>query len=150
MPHSTEPSLPDLFISYSHSDTDWLRNKLLPQIERVGLTTIIDYRDFQVGAMGLLEMERAVLESRHTLVVLSPEYLVSEWCTFEQVMAQTLDPAALRRRTLPVLRAKCEIPLRLRILQYRDLSKDTAEQWEAFARDVAGLRAIRKDEATFS
>jgi hypothetical protein len=36
----------DVFISYSHKDQEWVRNILLPTLEKQGLKVCIDYRDF--------------------------------------------------------------------------------------------------------
>ena len=46
----------------------------------------------------LTEMERCVQRSRKTLLVLTKEYLSSEWCEFENLITQTLDPGARQRR----------------------------------------------------
>lgn len=110
----------DVFISYSHKDAQWVQESLLPQLELAGNKVCIDFRDFQVGASSVSEMERAVLQSRRTLIVLSPAYIASEWGQFENTLAQTLDPAARQRRVLPLLLEPCEIPLRIRALTYLD------------------------------
>ena len=68
----------DVFISYSHADQEWVRRELPPRLERAGLEVIIDYRDFEPGAPLTTEMERAVLESRKTVLVLTPSYLDSD------------------------------------------------------------------------
>ena len=73
--------------------------------------TLIDYRDFRAGALSIDEMEKAVIGSRHTLLVLTPNYLASVWSKFENVMAQSLDPAAITRKVIPVLREDCDICL---------------------------------------
>jgi DNA-binding response OmpR family regulator len=112
----------DAFISYSHVDARWVKDTLLPRLEAVGLTVCIDFRDFIPGTPSLSEMERAVLESKKTLLVLSPEYLKSEWADFETIIAQTLDPAARKRRLIPLMLKPCMPPLRIRALTYIDLN----------------------------
>jgi hypothetical protein len=128
-----------IFVSYAHADSEWVIKKLLPRLEAARLQTIIDFRDFKPGAMSIEEMERAVLKSDYTIVVLSEQYVQSEWCTFESVMTQTLDPSARRRRLIPLLRQKCDIPLRLRILHFRDVTDDSEEQWRRFEGDLQSL-----------
>jgi hypothetical protein len=113
----------DVFLSYSHRDKDWVHNWLLPRLEDADIRVCIDFRDFEPGAPSLTEMERAVLQSRKTLLVLTPDYLASEWTEFENILAQTLDPAARRRRLLPLLLKPCELPLRIRTLTYLDFTK---------------------------
>lgn len=126
----------DVFISYSSKDSDWVHKVLLPKLESHGFSVTIDFRDFRTGAFSVEEMERAVENNRHTILVFTPNYLDSEWTKFENVMAQTLDPAALQRKIVPVLREKCDIPLRLRVLVYRDLRDEADTQWDLLMRDL--------------
>lgn len=121
MTNSTEYKY-DAFISYSHGDQDWVRDTLLPTLEQNGINAIIDYRDFEAGAPSITEMERAVKESRKTILVLTPNYIKSSWSEFELALAGTLDPAGRERRILPILLEKCEIPLRIKYLTYLNFS----------------------------
>ncbi len=130
----------DVFLSYSHHDAEWVHAWLFPQLEHAGLRVCIDIRDFDPGATSVTEMERAVLTSRKTALVLTPAYLASQWTEFENVMAQTLDPAARQRRLLPLMRVKCELPVRIGMLVYLDFTR--AEQNEKqLARLIAAMRA---------
>jgi len=113
----------DAFISYSHRDEKWVQGTLLPWLEDAGLHVCIDFRDFEPGAPVLTEMERAVKQSRKTLLVLTPDYLASEWAEFENILASTLDPAARQRRVIPLLLQQCELPLRIRSLIYLDFTQ---------------------------
>jgi hypothetical protein len=68
-------------------------------------------------------MERAVLQSRKTILVITRAYLDGEWTEFESVLAQTLDPAARRRRVQPLLVEKTSLPLRIAALTYIDFTR---------------------------
>src|SRR5262249_5019770 len=92
----------DVFISYSGKDKDWVRGELLARIEKAGLKACIDYRNFTRGAQSIKEMERAVLTCCKTLLVLTPDYVISEWCEFENAMVQALDPANKSLRLIPL------------------------------------------------
>ncbi len=129
----------DLFISYSHRDATWVRSVLLPRLEADGLRVCIDMRDFALGAPLITEIERAVLQSRKTLLVLTPDYLASQWTEFENILVATLDPAARARRMLPILLKASELPLRIRHLNYLDFTQpdDPEFRWR---RLVAALR----------
>ena len=83
-------------------------------------------------------MENAVATSRHTLLVLTPAYLTSEWTMYEQILTQTQDPIGLRQRTIPVLRQPCEPPMRIAMLTYADLTG----KWDAEAEFAKIVRAI--------
>jgi hypothetical protein len=72
----------DVFISYSHADQHWVRNWLLPRLEAAGLRVCIDCRDFEIGKSILDNIEWAVDNSRHTLLVLTPAWVASEWGRF--------------------------------------------------------------------
>jgi hypothetical protein len=112
----------DVFVSYSRADQDWGVNTLVPRLEAAGLKVCIDYRDFRPGGASDAEMERAVLISRKTLMVLTPAYVASEWTEFEASMGIVLDPAARERRLIPLRKERCDIPMRLRRLTYVDFA----------------------------
>lgn len=114
----------DVFISYSSHDKEWVRGELLPRIEAAGLEAFIDFRDFRPGALVISEMERGVRECRKTLMVLTPDYLNSEWAEFESIMAQTLSPASRDLRLIPLLKTQCEKPLRIAALTHIDFTLD--------------------------
>jgi hypothetical protein len=126
----------DVLVSYSHEDLAWVRDPLLRSLEKSGFRVAVDFRDFHAGAAGVEEMQRCVIGSRRTVAVLSPPYVLSEWGNFENIMAQVLDPAAIQRRLVPVLHEDCEIPLRLKMLHYRDLRSESPGEWELLMRDL--------------
>lgn len=126
----------DVFISYSHRDSDWVRNTLLTALESHGFSVMIDYRDFRAGSFSVEEMQRGVEESKRVIVVLTPNYVLSEWGKLENVMAQTADPGASNRKLVPILKENCNIPLRLQIISYRDLRTDDPQQWDLLMRDL--------------
>ena len=129
----------DLFISYSHRNEEWAQQWLLPKLEAAGFKVCIDFRDFVPGAPSVTEMERAVQTSRKTLLVLTPTYIASEWTEFENVMVQTLDPAARQRRMIPILLEPCDIPLRIRMLTYLDMTLPDKHEFQ-FGRLVKAIR----------
>lgn len=112
----------DVFISYSHNDQTWVWEWLIPRLKAAGLRVCTDRESFEIGVPSLINMEQAVAASRHTLLVLTPAYLASEWTMYEQILAQTQDPSGLRRRTIPVLRQPCDLPTRIAMLTYADLT----------------------------
>ncbi len=65
----------DVFISYSHHDVDWVKNWLLARLESAGLRVCIDFRDFELGAPSIVNMENAVKRSAKTLLVLTPTWV---------------------------------------------------------------------------
>lgn len=132
----------DVFISYAEADQAWVWDALLPRLEKAGRKVILGDRDFEPGASRINEMERAALQSRKTLMVLSPAYVQSEWAAFEATLVQTLDPAARKQRLIPVLRAPCQIELRIRPLVSVDLTADDEVQWQRLIRSVDPNRPL--------
>lgn len=130
----------DVFISYSSQDKAWVRGELLTRLEAAGLKVIIDFRDFRLGAPSINEMERAVTTSRKTLLVLTPAYLASQWAEFENLMLQTLDPANRALRLIPLLKERCDLPIRIGFLTYVDFT-DSTEHDRAWQRLLGGLGA---------
>jgi hypothetical protein len=128
----------DVFVSYSHSDFEWVTGFLLPRLEAAGLSACVDYRDFAIGLPAVENMARAVEISRKVLLVLTPAWIASEWTAFESLLSQTLDPSGLRQKTVPLLLSECSLPLRLRFLTYADFRKPL--QWDSeFRRVLAEL-----------
>jgi len=113
----------DVFISYSHADRAWVWDELLPRLEGAGLRTCVDERDFEIGTPCLVNMERAVDDSRHTLIVLTPAWVKSQWTEFESLLVGTADPAGRRRKLIPLMLKSCKLPSRIAILTYADFTE---------------------------
>jgi len=126
----------DVFISYRHQEPDktWVHKTLLPQLEGEGLHVCIDYRDFRLGAPLVLEMARAVEQSRYTLAILSPVYLTSNFTELENVLAEHLGLEKSQRRLLAVMRQPCTPRLGIRARLWLDMTYD-----DEFETNVARL-----------
>lgn len=122
MPATPPEPTYDVFISYSHTDQVWVWDWLIPRLKAAGLAVCTDRESFALGVPSLINMENAVAASRHTLLVLTPAYLASEWTMYEQLLTQTHDPSGLRQRTIPVLRQPGSLPMRIAMLTYADLT----------------------------
>lgn len=138
---TVQPVTHDLFISYSTQDKAWVRGELLPRLEAAGLKTFIDFRDFQLGAPSITEIERGILASRRTLLVLTPAYLTSGWTEFETLLLQTADPTNRLRRVIPLLKERCDLPKRISFLTYVDFTDPTE-------RDFAWHKLLTNLDAT--
>ncbi|XP_054477003.1 toll-like receptor 18 [Anoplopoma fimbria] len=77
------------FISYSHSDADWVRNQLLPCLESNGNSyrLCIHERDFMPGRWIIDNIIDNIESSRKVIVVLSQHFVNSEWCNYELYFA---------------------------------------------------------------
>lgn len=116
----------DVFVSYRQQEPDrsWVRKILRPALEAAGPRLCIDHRDFRLGSPLVLEMGRAVEQSRFTLAVLTPAYLGSNFTELENVMAEHLGLETSERRLLAVLREPCTPRLGLRARLWLDMTDD--------------------------
>jgi hypothetical protein len=120
----------DAFVSYSHKDSAWVRETLLPCLEGQKLRVCIDFRDFQPGMASLVNMENAVERSRKTLIILTPAWVESEWTAFESLLIQSDDPAGRRARMIPLRLKPCEPPKRIAMLTYVDFTQPSELEFQ--------------------
>ncbi|GFS07143.1 Toll-like receptor Tollo [Elysia marginata] len=75
----------DAFISYSSKDDEFVAGTLVPALEdpRRGYRVCVHYRDFPVGGTITDTICRAIECSSRTILLLSQNFLKSEWCRFE-------------------------------------------------------------------
>ncbi|TEU11656.1 MAG: toll/interleukin-1 receptor domain-containing protein, partial [Anaerolineales bacterium] len=83
----------------------------------------IDFRDFTPGKPALLNMQDAALDSRHTVLVLTPAWVDSQWTLYESLLTRTADPAGLQRRTVPLHLEPCDLPPFISMLTWVDFSR---------------------------
>ncbi|XP_064616285.1 LOW QUALITY PROTEIN: toll-like receptor 4 [Liolophura sinensis] len=78
----------DAFVSYEDSDRTFIREQVIPRLERdAGLKLCIDRRDFIAGLYVTDNILHAIQNSRKTVIFLSESFLKSKWCVYEMNMA---------------------------------------------------------------
>ncbi len=107
---STASTPPLVFISYSHKDEKWkdrLRSYLKPA-EDAGRITVWDDRHINAGDEWSTEIESAIEQSSVAVLLISSDYLASDWITRQEV------PHLLKRqqesgrlRIFPILIRPC-------------------------------------------
>jgi len=107
----------DAFISYSSKDESWVVEELAPALEHgdPSYRLCLHYRDFPVNAYVADTIVQAVESSRRTIMVLSENFIKSEWCRFEFKSAHHQVLRDRRKRLIVVLLG--EIP-------HKDLDPD--------------------------
>ncbi|RZC42910.1 TIR domain containing protein [Asbolus verrucosus] len=95
----------DAFISYSHKDEDFVIQNLLPRLENGPhpYKLCLHYRNWIPGEFIAKQVTNSVIESRRTLVVLSPNFLESVWGKLEFRTAHTQAMTEGRARVVIVL-----------------------------------------------
>ncbi|XP_076844481.1 toll-like receptor 18 [Brachyhypopomus gauderio] len=78
------------FISYSHSDAEWVREQLLSHLEnsQPPYRICIHERDFMPGKWIIDNIIQNIENSRKVIFVLSRHFVNSEWCNYELYFAQ--------------------------------------------------------------
>ncbi|XP_047016521.1 toll-like receptor 13 [Ictalurus punctatus] len=80
----------DVFVSYCGKDERWVVDELLPNLEKRGppfLRLCLHSRDFELGKDIVENITDSLYRSRHTLCLVSRNYLRSKWCSLEMRLA---------------------------------------------------------------
>lgn len=134
---------PDVYVSYGKADRAWVRDELLPLLEGAGLSAIVDWRDFAIGLPKIVNMERAVADTRHTIVVITPEWLNDDWNAFQGILAASENPSGLEQKLIPIILKPARLPSRLSFLEPADLT-DPAERRQQLDRLVRSIADTRR------
>jgi len=92
------------FISYSHTQGKWVWERLTPVLRAAGCTElVIDRERFKAGygVKGLMDAAQDAAEL--SILVLSAEYLASDYCRHEMERAVAADPDFSLGKTIPVV-----------------------------------------------
>lgn len=86
---SIDVYLYDVFVSYCEQNREWVLDEFIPNIEkRESINVCLHERDFMVGC-GILENIVSCMDrSRCLLLLVSENFLLSQWCQFEMNLAQ--------------------------------------------------------------
>ncbi len=109
LPSRTPPGqfhMADFFISYTSADREWAE-WIAYVLEEEGFGVIIQAWDFRPGSNFVLEMQKAASEADRTIMVLSPDYLKSQFASPEWAAAFAQDPQGLTRKLVPVVVRRC-------------------------------------------
>jgi nucleoside 2-deoxyribosyltransferase len=132
-----------VFLSYSRNDSEFAL-KLAADLKSLGIDPWVDVADLLPGQDWRLEIEKAIQSADFMLVLVSSHSAVSDW-----VMKET--EAALRgaQRVIPVIvdaESKLTIPVRLRALQWVDLSDPNTyeSRLRTFAAELLRIASVQE------
>lgn len=119
-----------VFVSYSHKDSDWVKNRLVPCLDAGGAEVLVDYRVFTGGRTVIGQMDATQDKADRHVLVLSKSYHTSAMCQHEMTRAIAKDPT-LDNDTVVIVRRDDEpLPSPLGAALYADLRDDTkADPW---------------------
>ncbi|XP_021358637.1 uncharacterized protein LOC110453803 [Mizuhopecten yessoensis] len=95
----------DAFVSYKSSKEDehFVLTKLYPKLEmELGFKMCMHFRDFTPGEAIANNIISAIERSRRTIMILSPNYINSEWCRMEYQKAQH-EMLKMRHKIIPIV-----------------------------------------------
>ena len=122
-----------IFISYCHKQGDWVLQRLVPVLRAAGAEILIDHERFKAGRAVVTQMDNEQDSADMSLLVLTPDYLASDYCCYEMQRAINRDPDFQQGLTLPVVREKCALPAAIKSPNplYADLQDDNnPTQWQ--------------------
>ena len=132
--HQEEIVSDKLFISYSSKDFAWVTNNLITILEKHSISYTIHFRDFELGKPFIQNMADSVYGSQQVLIVLSDNYLASNFCREELHMAvekrvYTGDSSLIIVLMNKLTKKRLPFPLRNKnVLQFNEQMKQ--ECWE--------------------
>ncbi|XP_052054247.1 toll-like receptor 1 [Apodemus sylvaticus] len=75
------------FVSYSGHDSAWVKNELLPNLEKDDIRVCLHERNFVPGKSIVENIIHSIEKSYKSIFVLSPHFIQSEWCHYELYFA---------------------------------------------------------------
>ena len=75
------------FISYSGHDSAWVKNELIPNLEKEDIRICLHERNFVAGKSIVENIINCIEKSYKSIFVLSPNFVQSEWCHYELYFA---------------------------------------------------------------
>nr|KAG5714017.1 hypothetical protein BaRGS_020345 [Batillaria attramentaria] len=100
-----DDKLYDAFVSYKSSDVDerFVVTQLFPKLEQeLNFRLCLHFRDFIPGDTIANNIIRGVENSRRTILVLTPDFVKSEFCRFEYQRAQ-VEMLKRKQRIIPIV-----------------------------------------------
>jgi hypothetical protein len=93
----------DVFASYNENDQDWVEKVLAPKLENENIRVRLHVRDVPIGGHIPGLFLESIQTSRKTILILSPQFILSDSCQFEEKMALELCFTAGRDAVLLVI-----------------------------------------------
>lgn len=129
-----------LFISHSSKDIDFVRSRLKPLLDDLGIVTWCSATDIRMGKDWQRQIRAALARADWFLVVLSPDAQKSEWVQAETHWALEHMPG----RVIPLMARSCEpaeVHLRLATIQYFDFRRNPEDASRHLLALIAGTPA---------
>ncbi|XP_041349014.1 uncharacterized protein LOC121368384 isoform X1 [Gigantopelta aegis] len=112
-----------LFFSHSSDDQQWVQEWVEQLEQDYGIKCLWPPRDFTPGKPIASLIEDGMSRAMRIVMVLSPEYIDSGWCSYERHLAFVLSVQERRNGIIPVMLKPCPVPDVPRTVNYIDVTK---------------------------
>lgn len=99
-----------VFVSYNHRQADWVHDRLVPVLKAGGAEVLVDHERFTAGKAVVGQMDATQDAAEVHLLVLSPDYVASDYCVHEMERAVARDPNFEDGVVVPVRRVDVDLP----------------------------------------
>jgi hypothetical protein len=126
-----------IFVSYCHRQGSWVWDRLVPVLKAGGAEVLIDRERFEAGRGIRGQMDATQDAAEIHVLILSPEYLASEYCVHEMERAIARDPQFENGSIIPVKRVDVALPAAIDQPNplYIDLTDDRSQEpWDLLVR----------------
>ncbi|CAH1263387.1 TLR2 [Branchiostoma lanceolatum] len=121
----------DFFVSHSSKDADWVDFALLPALEAdLRFKGCVADRDFVPGKSVFDNIIYSIENSYKTLLILTPNFVTSEWCKYETEQALMESLKSKTGRVIPIMLHECDVPASVRTITYLDVSRDAIGSYD--------------------
>eukprot|EP00058_Branchiostoma_floridae_P027813 XP_002613304.1 hypothetical protein BRAFLDRAFT_68270 [Branchiostoma floridae] len=121
----------DFFVSHSSKDADWVDYALLPALEGdLRFKGCVADRDFMPGKSVFDNIIYSIENSYKTLLILTPNFVTSEWCKYETEQALMESLKSKSGRVIPIMLHVCDVPRSVRTITYLDVSRDAIGSYD--------------------
>ncbi len=131
-----------IFISYSHSDNDFI-DKLVSKLKERRVPVYLDKMELGVGDSIIEKIQDAITDASHLIVVISNNSINSNWCKLELSAGFIRELEESETIVLPIVIDDCKIPLFLRTKLYLDFRNKFDVGFEQLIQSLLKLEKIQ-------
>ncbi len=132
----------DIFLSYTHRDTETLTSQIGHILDRRGLKVFLDDIEILPGDVIMEHITDAVHDCRYFVAIISPAYSESGWCKHEMLHMLVNEANRNQVGILPFRIDDAEVPRLLATRKYGRYANDL-ESAEQIAKTI--LRIVERD-----
>jgi hypothetical protein len=128
-----------VFVSYSHKQGEWVHHSLVPVLRASGVEVHVDRERFKAGFAVVGQMDAMQDQADRHVLVLSRDYLASNYCRHEMDRAIQVDPD--QGKVIPTRLDDSELPRKIKNSNplHVDLRNgEAADQWQLLIGQCGG------------